>query len=617
MPYDSTSELPEQAKHLTSKEKRAFKHAFNSAVNDGKSEKSAFKIAWHAAKGAGERSPDETVDKHLQGQHDQDDHDPTVGDRIRSAGESASNQIRDLRRGGIEQAASRAERGARSFTQEASGKELLTTGAYATGAAAGALITRSYIPRSPTTAAAYGAYSLAMLALAGGTANDVLNRQGQGVNLNKKEPTEQEVASDAEDLIEEIADRIDVTPAEFIEDLGDWMISNEHVPGDLDGEMLQEFIADQYDVEKRVGDTSGGDPYDPGMDDLTPGGSDELTIDGEIAKVDADLGQVFGWASITKINGEPVVDLQNDYLETHELEKAAYDYVLKSRIGGEMHERMKKSAPKQVGTLIESMMLTPEKIEKMGLPEDTPHGWWVGFQVSKDDIGSEAWENVKKGKYTGFSIHGMGKRMEKRLDEVGKKLFDRTPQEYEGWLKRMSRQAGVPAEKIDRDLKSFLSEEGIGNPDDDDVHEFLMSAYNSSDDAEETTKAIAKHLIGRHEQSDHDPTKGKSDRSHARGDHSKEVTAAGAAGGTAAGLALGGPIGAAVLGLAGAQAGSQKGAKGRAARRRGSASESDELARLTESGRPTRTSSKRSSSTPPPSTKGIPAILCVLVMSSR
>lgn len=61
MPYDSTKDLPKQASDLTSKEKRAFKHAFNSAVSDGKSEKSAFRIAWAAAKQAGERSPEETT----------------------------------------------------------------------------------------------------------------------------------------------------------------------------------------------------------------------------------------------------------------------------------------------------------------------------------------------------------------------------------------------------------------------------------------------------------------------------------------------------------------------------------------------------------------------------
>lgn len=50
MPYSSTSDLPAQAKNLSPKQKRAFMQAFNSAHRDGKSEKSAFKIAWAAAK---------------------------------------------------------------------------------------------------------------------------------------------------------------------------------------------------------------------------------------------------------------------------------------------------------------------------------------------------------------------------------------------------------------------------------------------------------------------------------------------------------------------------------------------------------------------------------------
>lgn len=146
---------------------------------------------------------------------------------------------------------------------------------------------------------------------------------------------------------------------------------------------------------------------------------DDLKIEGEIAKVDTDKRQVFGWASVTEINGKPVVDLQNDVLETYELEKAAYDYVLNSRVGGEMHRRVGKSSPKQVGSLIESMVITPEKIEKMGLPPDTPRGWWIGFKVQDEEV----WQNVKKGKYAGFSIHGLGKRLEKSLDEIGKRTI--------------------------------------------------------------------------------------------------------------------------------------------------------------------------------------------------
>lgn len=230
---------------------------------------------------------------------------------------------------------------------------------------------------------------------------------------------------------------------------------------------------------------------------------DELRIEGEISKVDDDERQVFGWASITEINGEPVIDLQGDLLDTYELEKAAYDYVVNSRVGGEMHDRIGKSAPKQIGTLIESMVITPEKIEKMGLPPETPHGWWIGFQVDKGEAGDQAWSKLKGGEYTGFSIHGLGKRQ-----PVDKRVMERSAQEIEGWLKRMAEKAKVSPEQVRDDLVAWLEKDGIEDPTDEQLHNFLMAAYGGEE--------LAKHLIGRHNQKDHDPTKG---RSHSRRDH--------------------------------------------------------------------------------------------------
>jgi len=122
---------------------------------------------------------------------------------------------------------------------------------------------------------------------------------------------------------------------------------------------------------------------------------------GEISKMDDDKRQVFGWASIVEVNGEPVVDLQGDYLSVDEIEKAAYNYVRKSRVGGNQHQK-----GVHVSDMIESFLVTPEKKQQMGLPEDTPTGWWVGFQVNDEDT----WQQVKRGERKEFSIHGSGIR---------------------------------------------------------------------------------------------------------------------------------------------------------------------------------------------------------------
>lgn len=138
----------------------------------------------------------------------------------------------------------------------------------------------------------------------------------------------------------------------------------------------------------------------------------DLIWTGEISKVDDEKRQVFGWCSITSIDGEPVVDLQGDYVPLDEIEKAAYTYVVESRKGGDMHARDGEN-PMHVANMVESFVVTPEKLQAMGLDENAlPHGWWVGFKVDDDTT----WQRVKTKERTGFSIHGKGSRVEKMLE---------------------------------------------------------------------------------------------------------------------------------------------------------------------------------------------------------
>jgi hypothetical protein len=135
---------------------------------------------------------------------------------------------------------------------------------------------------------------------------------------------------------------------------------------------------------------------------------------GEISKVDGDKRLAFGWCSLSEIDGEPVVDLQNDWAPIEEIEKSAYAYVLNSRKGGDMHAR-DGDQPLHTSDLVESMIVTPDKLQQMGLSEEVaksvPVGWWVGFKVNDDT----QWQRVKNGERTGFSIHGKGNRVQKAL----------------------------------------------------------------------------------------------------------------------------------------------------------------------------------------------------------
>lgn len=129
----------------------------------------------------------------------------------------------------------------------------------------------------------------------------------------------------------------------------------------------------------------------------------ELSADGEIAKTDKAQQIVFGWAYVTHdAQGRVNVDKSGDFIDAvEEIEKSAYDYVLSSRKGDADHTNV------QSGRLVESIVFTPDKIEKMGLPAGSiPLGWWLGYKV--DD--PEVWKRVEKGELRAFSIHGKGTR---------------------------------------------------------------------------------------------------------------------------------------------------------------------------------------------------------------
>ena len=142
------------------------------------------------------------------------------------------------------------------------------------------------------------------------------------------------------------------------------------------------------------------------LDEIEKGAGVDVTFHTEFSKLDSDKREVFGWASVVELNGQPVEDRQGDIITPEELERAAYSYVQKSRIGGNQHRR-EGDTPFHASDMIESLVLTKEKVEKMGLPPTTPLGWWVGYKVHDDDT----WSAIKKGDLTGFSIHGRGRRV--------------------------------------------------------------------------------------------------------------------------------------------------------------------------------------------------------------
>ena len=126
----------------------------------------------------------------------------------------------------------------------------------------------------------------------------------------------------------------------------------------------------------------------------------QTLLEGQISKLDHERRLVFGWASVVTKDGEDVVDGQGDVIDLESLEDATYEYVLTSREADEMHV-----VTEGVGKLVESVMLTNDKMEAMGVtgPQE---GLWVGYKIQDEG----AWQKVKDGTYPMFSIRGIGTR---------------------------------------------------------------------------------------------------------------------------------------------------------------------------------------------------------------
>ncbi len=130
----------------------------------------------------------------------------------------------------------------------------------------------------------------------------------------------------------------------------------------------------------------------------------------KVTKVDEDRRLVFGIFNVTTKGGEPVVDTQDEVIETATLEDAAYKFVLKVRSAGREHQQM------EVGTLVESVVLTKEKQEAIqsaldqagisGTIKIDAEFWWGGFFIESTSV----WESIKSGKFRAFSIGGMATR---------------------------------------------------------------------------------------------------------------------------------------------------------------------------------------------------------------
>jgi hypothetical protein len=131
---------------------------------------------------------------------------------------------------------------------------------------------------------------------------------------------------------------------------------------------------------------------------ITAGGASAGELQ-KLHKVDEDQRMVWGWASVSTVRGESVIDTQGDIIETPELQKAAHEFMKDYRRGDEMH------MIKGVGQIVDSVVMTKALQDALGVDLGM-EGWLIGFKVESDEV----WQKVKDGTYRAFSIGGSGAR---------------------------------------------------------------------------------------------------------------------------------------------------------------------------------------------------------------
>lgn len=123
--------------------------------------------------------------------------------------------------------------------------------------------------------------------------------------------------------------------------------------------------------------------------------------DAAFLKFDEDLGLIFGYAIVSKIDGEDHFDLQGDHIPEDSMLKAAADFMEKSRVAGEMHARDEDGNPESIGKVLFAFPLTSEIAAALDITMKRS-----GLIIAMKPTSEAAIEKARNGDYRGFSIGG-------------------------------------------------------------------------------------------------------------------------------------------------------------------------------------------------------------------
>ena len=132
-----------------------------------------------------------------------------------------------------------------------------------------------------------------------------------------------------------------------------------------------------------------------------------VSIGKSLPGTDLEQGLVWGWASISDVDGQPVIDHQGDTISEADLQAAAHDFIKNSRTAGIMHSRDANGEPVKAGEIIESVVMTRDLQKSLGIDLGKV-GWLICMKLENEAVRKA----VADGTLKSFSIGGQGRREE-------------------------------------------------------------------------------------------------------------------------------------------------------------------------------------------------------------
>lgn len=122
---------------------------------------------------------------------------------------------------------------------------------------------------------------------------------------------------------------------------------------------------------------------------------DAFQLDVVVQKVDRDLGIVFGYAIVCKIDGEDYYDTQGDHITEQAMLEATADFMEGERVAKVMHEGG------QAGQVVYGYPITTEIAKALDFDVKK-----TGFIVGMKPDSEEVLNKFATGEFRGFSIGG-------------------------------------------------------------------------------------------------------------------------------------------------------------------------------------------------------------------